>query len=165
MEEKNYEHLDEIQSRIAEAGFNVANIEKLDRAIMGAQTSHGATKGGVGPDADANTILAEYDRLGGLIRKGKTKIKMGSFFDFKAKAPRAKPKPILQVFVNGEVVEYADGADTPIEVKAAMVVADRQASRRAEAEAAKEERLEQGKAAKKKRKAGGADGFDNVDEE
>ncbi len=110
-------------------GFSIANDEKFRRAIYGANTQGGKLSGGVGENASNAAKLAEYDRLGGLILKGKAKVKTGSFFDFEdTKKPRTTPKVVL-VFrdLNGEEVEIADGEEIPMEVKAAEIQREKKA--------------------------------------
>ncbi len=72
--------------------FIIVNHEKLDRAINGTVTSRGSMEGGVGKNATQEQILAEYDRLGGLIKtKDGRKVATGSFWDFEKKAARETP--------------------------------------------------------------------------
>ena len=100
--------------------FTLANEEKYGRAINGSMGSLGQLAGGVGENASDKAKLAEYDRLGGLVLKGKYKVKMGSFYDFEKKAPRKTPDITLVLTdFNGEKVEIKDGEDIPLEVKAA----------------------------------------------
>lgn len=98
--------------------YTAVNSYKLDRAINGTMGSKGALVGGVGSDADPKEILAEYDRLGGLILKGKYKVKTGSFYDFKAKKPFAKPSPVLVFSFGGEFTEVPADEPIPVEVRA-----------------------------------------------
>lgn len=99
--------------------YTLANNDKVERAINGTVLDRGMAKGGVGVDASDAEILAEYDRLGGLILKGTYKVKMGSFYDFKSKKPFANPKPVLVFQVNGETVEVDADEPLPLEVRAA----------------------------------------------
>ena len=85
---------------VAKAGFFLVNHEKLDRAINGSVGKEGKSYGGVGKDASDAQVLAEYDRLAGLILdQNNQKVANGSFFDFEEGAPRAeflvKLAPIL----------------------------------------------------------------------
>lgn len=99
--------------------FTLVNEEKVHRAIYGTVTQGGMNKGGVGEDAKPEAILAEYDRLGGYIKKGKYKVKMGSFYDFKGRKPRSKPEVVFVLrALMGEKVEVKDGESIPLEVKA-----------------------------------------------
>ncbi len=85
------------KAKIEESGqlfgdFVICNPDKLERAINGTPGAGGRASGGVGKDASPEEILAEYDRLGGLIKTiDGEKVSMGSFFDFKAGKPRANP--------------------------------------------------------------------------
>ncbi len=63
--------------------YLLVNHEKLDRVINGAMASQGRLSGGLGKDASAEEIIAEYDRLGGLIlTNGGQKVETGTFYDF-----------------------------------------------------------------------------------
>jgi hypothetical protein len=96
-------------------GFLLDNAEKLDRVFNGVEgegsgerTTQGLfQKFGVNTEAEVpeDEILAEYDRIGGLIKKGDVKVKNGSFYDYKLKAKR--PTPVLTFLgkVEGEDVE------------------------------------------------------------
>lgn len=103
-------------------GFVLQNVDKLVRAIEGTVGAAGQLVGGVGENASNEAKIAEYDRLGGLILKGKNKVKMGSFYDFAAGQPR--PEPIIEyVFrdLQGNEVIVPEGKEIPIEVKAVEV--------------------------------------------
>lgn len=110
-------------------GYTLADPNKVERAINGTVLDHGQLKGGVGADADGKDIIAEYDRIGGLILKGTYKVKMGSFYDFKGKKPIAKPKPMLVFVVNGETVEVDADKPLPIEVQAGEMANAKKAAR------------------------------------
>ena len=52
----------------------------------------GTLHGGLGKDASAEAILAEYDKLAGTIRtKDGVKVETGSFWDFENKCARKEP--------------------------------------------------------------------------
>lgn len=83
--------------------YILVNREKLDRVINGIA---GTDYSGLGQDAPEEAILAEYDRMGGLVllKDGDTevdedgeevkvnvKLATGSFYDFKLRAPRKEP--------------------------------------------------------------------------
>ncbi len=76
-------------------GYVLVNSEKFNRAIFGTVGAEGKMTGGVGEGASPEAILAEYDKLGGLILKDGVKMEMGSFYDFENKCPReiAMPAP------------------------------------------------------------------------
>lgn len=101
-------------------GFTIVNDDKWNRAIYGTIGREGKMSGGVGEDASDEAKLAEYDKLGGAILEGKSKVKNGCFYDFIAKKPIAKPE-IVYVFrdIDGDVVEVPKGEEIPLEVKAA----------------------------------------------
>jgi len=107
-------------------GYTLVNLEKLDRAIHGTMSRGGQLIGGVGENASDEAIIAEYDRLGGCIKKDKNQVQMGSFYDFKKRAPRAKPDVVL-VFrdLQGEVVLLKEDEEIPLEVKAAQVAEEK----------------------------------------
>lgn len=102
--------------------FTLVNEEKVHRAIFGTVRRAGQAEGGVGESAPDAAKIAEYDRLGGLILKGKNKVKMGAFYDFEKKTRREKPE-IVFVFrdLNGQEVEVPEGEEVPIEVRAADI--------------------------------------------
>lgn len=106
--------------------FDLVNVDKVERALHGNIGSEGKLVGGCGDDASEEAILAEYDRLGGLIKKGKYNLKMGCFYDFEKQAPRKKPEVVFVMkAVDGETVEVADGEAIPLEVRAAEVHAEK----------------------------------------
>lgn len=72
-------------------------------------------------DVLETALLAEYDRLGGLIKRAGDVVKMGSFYDFKARKPLSKPNVVFTYRVNGEVVEVPDGEAEPVSVKAVKI--------------------------------------------
>lgn len=125
-------------------GFSLVNEEKLGRAIEGSPGKEGKATGGVGREASPEAVLAEYDRLGGLVLKGGRKIKTGSFYNFEERAPRAVPEVVYELRdLDGNKVELKEGEEVPVEVKAA--------EKRAKTKAA-EETPEAEEAPKKKRK-------------
>ena len=113
----------------------MVNEEKVQRVIEGQTNAQGEMVDGLGADAienDPMAVIAAYDKLGGLI-KGKegAKVKTGSFYDFKKKAPRKEPEVVYVFRVNGEDVEMAEGAPLPLEVKAAKMADEVKAKRAA----------------------------------
>lgn len=106
--------------------YVLLNEEKAQRALLGTPGPEGGYVGGVQkPDGTYNELelLAEYDKMGGAIKKGTDKVKMGSFYDFKNKKPRAKPVVTFEFRINGKVVEVGEGEEVPNVVKAARVLA------------------------------------------
>lgn len=133
--------------------YTLANSDKLERAINGTILDQGRMTGGVGADADESEIIAEYDRLGGLILKDdKYKVKTGSFYDFKTKKAIAKPKPVLLFTVNGEVVEVDADEPLPLEIRASEAAHDKKKAK-AKAVADKKTTAKQKNAAARKAKA------------
>lgn len=101
-------------------GYELVNTVKLDRARELA-----------GPEATDSTILAFYDKLGGLITKGGQQIKTGCFWDAKLKKPFVEPKVIYIYSVNGSIVEVPEGTELPGLVRAQMIL-DEEANKQAE---------------------------------
>jgi len=103
-------------------GFQMVNENKVERAVYGDPTNKGL-EGGVGEDADAETILAKYDQLHGFIKKGGYKVKHGTFFDPNVKRPAVKAvtptKIVVLVKMNGEYVEHELGTEETLEMKIA----------------------------------------------
>lgn len=95
--------------------YILPNLEKLDRAINGSVGRGGSMAGGVGKEATPEAIIAEYDKLGGLIlTKEGEKVANGSFYDFKEK--KSKQTPLVRVVdesVHGLRVneEQSDGSE------------------------------------------------------
>jgi len=107
--------------------FLLVNEEKVERALNGSVVGDGTHKGGVSKTDgtyDDGALLAEYDKLGGLIKKGSDNVKTGSFYDFKAKKPKATPEIVFTYMINGKVVEVKDGTELPGIVKAAKILAE-----------------------------------------
>lgn len=145
-------------------GYHLVNAEKLDRAINGTVMSEGALKGGVGNDAEPEEVIAEYDRLGGLILKdGKYKVKTGCFYDFKKKAAFKDPAPVLVFVVNGETIEVDADEPLPLEVRAANQAEEKKQAKRKKAAA--EADAKKGAAAAKKAKKNKKDAGEDEDEE
>lgn len=106
-------------------GYNLINEEKVERAINGTQRADGSFFGGIRKEDgsfDDAVLLAEYDKLGGLIKRGNDNVKVGSFYDFKSKKALKEPKVVFIFFVNGKFVEVPDGKELPGEVKAARML-------------------------------------------
>lgn len=91
-------------------GFVLENADKLERVVMGDMQRNGMV-GGVGEDADPALVLARYDRIAGLITKDGTRVKTGSFWDFKANTPRETPEITFVYNIGGDTVEVADPAE------------------------------------------------------
>lgn len=86
-------------------GFDLVNEEKIERAKHGTVTRGGKLTGGVGDEASEEALIAEYDRLGGLIVKDGVNVKIGSFYDFAKRAPRAEPVVTFMAEFEGEILE------------------------------------------------------------
>lgn len=85
--------------------FSLDNQEKVERALHGSLTRNGQLSGGVGDEAKEMELLAEYDKLGGLVTKNGIKVKSGSFFDFKKKVARKEPEVTFLSEIDGSIVE------------------------------------------------------------
>lgn len=102
----------------------MVNADKVERALHGTTSAEGRLIGGVEkPDGSVveEELLAEYDRLGGLITKNGDKVKTGSFYDFAARCPREEVAVEYVYRVNGEEVVIPEGVELPGEVRAAKV--------------------------------------------
>lgn len=108
-------------------GYEIVNMDKWDRATNGIIMGDGEPKGGVGEEATNADKIAEYDRIGGLIKKDGYKVKTGSFYNFKKRSPRKDPQVML-IFtdIRGNIVEVPAGEPLPIEVRAAQVADEQQ---------------------------------------
>lgn len=120
--------------------YTLVNPEKVDRALNGSQQADSTRVGGVGKGAykEGNiwmrggevisekdvvilesALLAEYDRLGGLIRKGGDKVVTGSFYDFKARKSLNPPMVKFEFMINGKQVVIGEEDEVPSIVRAA----------------------------------------------
>ena len=105
-------------------GYTLENEEKIERAKNGTISRGGQLAGGIAQmirekkleeSTDKSTkeakevyqkaLLAEYDRLGGLITKSGVKVKTGSFWDIQKKVARETPELVFMSEIEGEVVE------------------------------------------------------------
>lgn len=107
------------------ATYSLENKDKVERALNGFLNGASEKVGGVAADDgsyEPEALIAEYDRLGGKITRDGDKVKTGSFYDFKARKPHAKPKVALTYLVNGQQVDVPDGEAMPGIVKAARLL-------------------------------------------
>lgn len=119
--------------------FELINEEKVERALNGTQAGTRLV-GGIGGGAYKedgvwknngeelsdkqvevleSSLLAEYDKLGGLITKDGDVVKMGCFYDFKAKKAIAQPTVVLVFNINGKKREVLADEPLPAIVRAA----------------------------------------------
>lgn len=131
-------------------GYTIQNDGKYQRAVLGSPNAHGEMSGGVGEKATEGEKLAAYDRLGGLILSGGRKIKTGSFWDFQKNKRVEKPKPIIQIRVEGELFEYPEGKELPMEVVAKETLDKRKKEKKVEQITEKKKKREEKKAKAKK---------------
>lgn len=123
--------------------FELINDEKVDRALNGILLSDSSRKGGVGNgavlvegvwqrngvdlipeevEALETALIAEYDKFGGLIRRGSDKVETGSFWNFTAKKAWATPKVTFVYRFGNKVVKVPDGVELPGEIKAQKIL-------------------------------------------
>lgn len=147
-------------------GYSLINEEKVERALNGTPKDDSTTIGGIGGgayredgvwkregeelnekevDVLETALLAEYDKLGGLIKRGNDKVKTGSFFNLKSKKPFDVPQVMFVYRVNGKLVEIPDGKELPGEVRAAKILEEEAALNNEEVE----EKVEKKKGKKK----------------
>ncbi len=111
-------------------GLSLINEEKFNRAVFGMVSAQGEMTGGVGEEASDEAKIAAYDKLGGLIKKGKYKVKMGTFWDFKKKSAVAKPQIVFVMRdINGDEIEVPEDQPIPMEVKAAEIQKEKKESK------------------------------------
>lgn len=107
-------------------GYELTNPEKVRRALEGSPSRTGESVGGIqNPDGtyDEDLLLAVYDKLGGGIRNANGDVvRNGSFYDFKAKAPRKEAEVMLTFRINGQIVDVPEKEEAPAIVKAARVL-------------------------------------------
>ena len=128
--------------------FSLVNDEKVERAQHGSLGREGKLYGGVGDEASPEALLAEYDRLGGLITKGGLRVKMGSFYDFEKKQPRPESELAFLADVDGEQCEV-----TEEEAKTLKSVQEKKEALKAKKKAKQEEGEEKPKKVKRGRPA------------
>jgi hypothetical protein len=97
-------------------GFSLVNDEKVNRAIYGTVTGGGKLTGGVGDKASPEAVIAEYDRLGGLILKDGEKVKNGSFYDYANRAPRKEAEVLYVTEIDGDIVDVTEEEAKAIKV-------------------------------------------------
>lgn len=113
--------------------YTLVNAEKVNRALDGAPNDRGALIGGIRKEDgsfEPAELLAEYDRLGGLILMGEDKVNTGSFYDFRNRKAFETPKVEFVYRVNGQEVIVPAEKETPGIVKAAKVVAKKAATKK-----------------------------------
>lgn len=103
-------------------GFVLENHDKLQRVLEGDVMTQGLPQGGLIEKygdiskVPPSEVLARYDKIGGLITKDigsdvRVKIKTGSFWDVRKKAPREEPMVKYLFIVGGEKVEVDDPSE------------------------------------------------------
>lgn len=75
--------------------FKLAYGPKVHRAIHGDESNPNAVQHGVGLDAAPEALIAEYDRIGGLILLNGKKVKSGTFWD--SRRQKAIEKPAIEI--------------------------------------------------------------------
>lgn len=115
--------MDEVQLPTFVKGIELTSTEKVRRVLEGTTTRGGELAGGImQPDGtfDEDQFLAMYDKIGGGMRLNGDSVKMGSFYDFRKKAPKDEPEIMLSFRINGEVMDVPANKPAP-----AIVEADR----------------------------------------
>lgn len=113
-------------------GYELLNQDKVRRVLEGSPARSGEAVGGImNPDGtyDEDLLLANYDKIGGGIRKNGDTVKMGSFYDFARKTKREKPEVILTFRINGEIVDVPEKEPAPAIVEAARTIAKQAAAK------------------------------------
>ena len=106
-------------------GYLLVNHEKLDRVINGVLGREGRLEGGLGQGANDAAVLAQYDKLGGLVMTSEgEKLATGSFYDFANKKPREKPAPVAKVESKAKTGTENVGDDEPKKKRKAKSPAD-----------------------------------------
>jgi hypothetical protein len=98
--------------------FELANDEKIERAKHGSMTRGGVLTGGVGDLPEEHTkeekdtyeakLLAEYDRLGGLVLKDGIKVCMGTFYDFAKRTPQKEYNMKFEENIDGYLTQVTE---------------------------------------------------------
>lgn len=124
--------------------YELANVDKVERALNGSAGSSGELIGGVGEGAyfdgswkregeelsekEVTTLeaalLVEYDKIGGLIKEGNDKVATGSFYNVKAKKAHETPAVKYEYRVNDKLIFVPENEQAPLAVRAAKMVAE-----------------------------------------
>lgn len=133
-------HIDDFQGMVRE--FELVDPIKVDRVLNGITNNRGEITPGimVNGEFDEDRLLAEYDKIGGLIRLDGNKVKIGSFYDFRNRKAFEKPEVMLTFKVNGKFVDVPADKELPPIVKAAKVLEDEAAADMEAREEAKEQK-------------------------
>lgn len=119
-------------------GLSLINEEKVNRAIFGMVSGKGEMLGGVGEDASDEAKIAQYDKLGGLIKKGKYKVKTGCFYDFKKRKTVENPEIIFVMRdLQGDEIEISEAEPIPLEIRAVEAQAEKKLKKAEEKKAKK----------------------------
>lgn len=119
--------------------YILANPDKVERALHGSPNDKGEFVGGVLKSDDSyenEALLAEYDRIGGLILLNGDKVRTGSFYDFSARRPRAEAAIELEFRINGELT-FVKADDKSPKTEAVKQVAKKTAAKKVAKKAAK----------------------------
>lgn len=97
--------------------YELVNDEKLNRVLKGTIGRLGQLTGGLESSLDWSkktdeerefAIIADYDRVGGLILKNGLKVATGSFYDVALKAPRKEPALKFVTAVEDQIIEVTE---------------------------------------------------------
>lgn len=115
-------------------GYTLVNPDKVTRVLDGTQDERGVLRGGIRKadgSYDEKELIAGYDKIGGLIRKGEDKVRTGSFYDFTARRARVEPKVEFEFRVNGDVVYVPAEQEIPNKIKAVKVAEKQEKEKKA----------------------------------
>lgn len=117
-------HIDDFHGVVRE--FELVDPIKVDRVLNGTTNNRGGLTPGImqNGEFDEDVLLAEYDKIGGLVRLDGNKVKMGSFYDFRNRKAFEKPEVMLTFKVNGKFVDVPADKELPPIVKAAKMLED-----------------------------------------
>lgn len=122
----------EVKKALKVGKYVLENPDKVERALHGSPNDKGEFVGGVlkaDNKYDNDALLAEYDRIGGLITLKGDKVRTGSFFNFTAKKPHEEAQVQLEFRVNGERT-FVDAKDESPKTQAVKEVAKKTTARK-----------------------------------
>ena len=110
--------------------YELSNEEKLNRVLKGTLGRLGQLTGGLenSPDWSKKTeeerefaIIADYDRVGGLILKNGLKVATGSFYDVVLRTPRKEPVLKFVTAVEDQIIEVTEEEAAAISASRAKI--------------------------------------------
>lgn len=123
----------EIKEAIKVGKYTLENPEKIMRSLHGSMNDKGEFVGGVLKNGafDDDELLAEYDRIGGLITRSGDKVATGSFYNFAERRRQDKPSVMLEFRINGELVHTPEKDMSPEEEAARAAAKKKRAAKKA----------------------------------